>query len=427
MDETERAAAGGMARTALPMAHPGDAGDSARDETGGLPHSKTAMPHRPRRSSACPLLNRDVARAASAVLAALATLLCTTPAAAGCWIDEPPAKSNDQRPLTAPAVAPMDGLAREINAVLHRHPVLAALPDGPTPVRLRTRWSIGYPHPVLARRSLWLQLRDHRPELWGTGPCGLSPNAERIEPRASIVVHVDAPEQLLERRAIYDDELTAWSEPVPTGQAGPHTVYDGRLVVLSSSGRPPWVPVSMDEYLRFHERELKRGADANAKSRREIDGADDAAMERQMQAIYANMRKIDPAAAEKLLAELRAQMPAARAAAQRNVQTSERQAAERLEALRTFRASLPPAVLEGPARLGWTEPREHDVLQRMPRLVKLDTAWAGDPDSRVVGPRLIGLNIQGKGPFEAQMRQVLQTLNYAALASLLAPAGRSVP
>lgn len=409
------------------MAHPGDAGDGARGDSGSLPHLETAMPHRPRPFSPWPYLSRDVARTASAVLAALATLLCTAPAAAGCWVDEPPAKSNDQRPLTAPAVAPMDRLAREINAVLHRHPVLAALPDGPTPVRLRTRWSIGYPHPVMARRSLWLQLREHRSELWGTGPCGLSPNAERIEPRASIVVHVDAPEQLLERRAIYDDELTAWSEPSPTGQAGSHTVYEGRLVVLSSSGRPPWTPVSMDEYLRFHERELKRGADANAKSRRDIDGVDDAAMQRQMQAIYENMRKIDPAAAEKLQSELRAQMPAARAAAQRNVQTSERQDAERLEALRAFRASLPPAVLQGQARLGWTEPREPDVLQRMPRLVKLDAAWAGDPASRVVGPRLIGLNIQGKEPFEAPMRQVLQTLNYAALVSLLAPAGRSAP
>lgn len=416
-----------MAHQVPPMAHPGDDGDGARGDSGSLPHLETAMPHRPRPFSPWPYLSRDVARAASAVLAALATLLCTAPAAAGCWVDEPPAKSNDQRPLTAPAVAPMDRLAREINAVLHRHPVLSALPDGPTPVRLRTRWSIGYPHPVLARRSLWLQLREHRSELWGTGPCGLSPNAERIEPRASIVVHVDAPEQLLERRAIYDDELTAWSEPAPTGQAGTHTVYEGRLVVLSSSGRPPWTPVSMDEYLRFHERELKRGADANAKSRRDIDGVDDAAMQRQMQAIYENMRKIDPAAAEKLLSELRAQMPAARAAAQRNVQTGERQDAERLEALRAFRASLPPAVLQGQARLGWTEPREPDVLERMPRLVKLDAAWAGDPASRVVGPRLIGLNIQGKEPFEAPMRQVLQTLDYAALVSLLAPAGRSAP
>jgi hypothetical protein len=409
------------------MAHPGDAGDGARGDSGSLPHLETAMPHRPRPFSPWAYLSRDVARAASAVLPALTMLLCTAPAAAGCWVDEPPAKSNDQRPLTAPAVAPMDRLAREINAVLHRHPVLAALPDGPTPVRLRTRWSIGYPHPVLARRSLWLQLREHRSELWGTGPCGLSPNAERIEPRASIVVHVDAPEQLLERRAIYDDELTAWSEPAPTGQAGTHKVYEGRLVVLSSSGRPPWTPVSMDEYLRFHERELKRGADANAKSRRDIDGVDDAAMQRQMQAIYENMRKIDPAAAEKLLSELRAQMPAARAAAQRNVQTSERQDAERLEALRAFRASLPPAVLQGQARLGWTEPREPDVLQRMPRLVKLDAAWAGDPASHGVGPRLIGLNIQGKEPFEAPMLQVLQTLDYAALVSLLAPAGRSAP
>ena len=408
-----------MARPAWPMAHPGDACDCARSDSGGLPTQESAMSPRPRPSSRCAHVCREAARAASSVLATLATLLCCTTAAAACWVDEAPAKSNDQRPLSAPGVAPMDRLAREINAVLHRHPVLAALPDGPTPVRLRSRWSIGYPHPVLARRSLWMQLRDHRPELWGSGPCGLSPNAERIEPRASIVVQVDAPEQLLERSALGDEELTAWAEPVPTGQAGAHTVYDGRLVVLSRSGRPPWTPVSMDEYLRFHERELGRLAEANAKSRREVDGVDDAAMERQIQAVYENMRKIDAAAAEKLRADLRVQMPAARAQAQRIVQTSERQDAERLAALRAFRASLPPAVLQGQARLGWSEPREADVLERMPRLVKLDTAWAGDPASRATGPHLIGLKIQGKGPFEGPMGQVLQTLDYAALAALL--------
>lgn len=408
-----------MAHPTPPMAHPGDACGVARSDSGGLPTRELAMSPRPRPSSRRAPVSRKAARVVSATLVTMATLLGCTAAAAGCWVDEPPPRSNDQRPLSAPDVAPMDRLAREINAVLHSHPVLTALPDGPTPVRLRTRWSIGYPHPVLTRRSLWMQLRDHRQELWGSGPCGLSPNAERIEPRASIVVHVDAPEQLLERSAFGDEELTAWAEPVPTGRAGAHTVYDGRLVVLSSSGRPPWIPVSMDEYLRFHERELQRVADANARSRREVDGVDDAAMERQIQAVYENMRKIDAAAAEKLRADLRAQMPAARARAQRIVQTSERQDVERLDALRAFRASLPPAVLQGQARLGWSEPREADVLERMPRLVKLDTAWAGDPASRAAGPRLIGLKIQGKGPFEGPMGQVLQTLNYGALAALL--------
>jgi hypothetical protein len=357
-------------------------------------------------------------------LAALAAL----PGAAGaqggaCWVDDAPAKSNDLRPVTAPGVAPMDRLGREINAVLHRHPALAALPGGATPVRLRTRWAIGYPEPKGGRRSLWLQLRDHRPELWAAGPCGLSPNAERIEPRASIVVHVDAPEQLFQRREVYDDELTAWVEPLPTGRAGAHTVYDGYLVVLSSTGRMPWLPVSMDEYLRFHERELRRGADANDVSKRQVDAFDDAAMDKQMQAVYEGLRKVDPAAAEKLLAELRTQMTAARATAQRKVQTGSRQAAERLEALLAFRASLPPAVLQGQARLGWTEPRTPDMLQRMPRLVKLDPDWAGRPDAPA-GPRVIGLKIQGKEPFQAPMQQALQTLDYAALSALLAPAGK---
>lgn len=389
--------------------------------------SMTTMPKTSFTPWTLPHVNRPIARTAVASMITMATLLCTTPASAGCWVDEPPPKSNDQKPLTTPGVAPMDRLAREINAVFHRNPALKALPDGPTPVRMRTRWSIGYSDPVRGGRSLWMQLRDHRPELWGAGTCGLSPNAERIEPRASIVVQVDAPEQLLGRLALSDEELTAWNEPVLTGEVGLHKVYDGRLVVLSNNGRLPWTPVSMDEYLRFHERELKRVAEANAKSRREVDGMDDAAMERQIQSVYENMRKIDPAGAEKVRTELRAQMPAARSVAQRNAQTSERQDAERMAALRAFRASLSPAVLQGQARAGWSEPRDPDMLQRMPRLVKLDVNWAGAPKSRAPGPHVIGLIIQGKGPFENEMQQALQTLDYAALASLLAPPGSSAP
>jgi hypothetical protein len=379
------------------------------------------MPHPPHRPcAASPGLRAPVL---SGMLAMLLSAASWGAGAAGCWIDETPAKTADQLPISAPAAAPLARLAREINAVLHRHPVLAALSAGPTPVRLRTRWSIGYPDPEVGQRSLWLQLRDHRPELW-VGDCDLSPNAERIAPRASVVVHVDAPEQLLERRVVYDEQLTAWTEPPLTGHAGPHPVYFGWLVVLSANGRPPWVHVSMDEYLRFHERELQRGAEGAAQSRRDVERHDDAAMQRQALAVYENMKKIDAAAAEKVLAELRAQLPAARAAAQRNVDLGERQSTERLDALRAFRASLPPSVLQGPARLGWTEPRAPDMLERMPRLVKIDPAWAGErsPRGAAPGARLIGLKIQGREPFEAPMQQVLQTLDYAALGALLAPA-----
>ena len=167
------------------------------------------------------------------LLAAVLVFVSGGAGAAGCWITEAPARTADQLPIGAPAVAPMVRLAREIDAVLHRHPTLAALPDGPAPVRLRTRWSIGTPHPETGRRSLWLQLREHRPELWA-GNCGLRTHAERIAPRASIVVHVDAPEQLLEQRVVEDDQLTAWQEPPLTGHAGPHPVYFGWLETITA-------------------------------------------------------------------------------------------------------------------------------------------------------------------------------------------------
>lgn len=345
--------------------------------------------------------------------------------AGGCWIDELPRHAGKDSSALATPAGQLEKLARDINAVFHRNPTLAALPEGPVPVRLRTRAQVAVGDPAKGPRPLWMQLRDHREELW-VGTCGVHENSERIEPRASIVVHVDAPELVLERRALNDDQLVAWAEPPLTGYAGQHPVYYGWLVILSSNGQVPWIPVSMDEYLQFQERELQRAADEAAKVGRSVDQQDDASVDRQLRTVYENMKKFDPAAAEKMLADARAQLRGALSAARRNVESGNRISSERLAALRAFRATLRPDELRGQARQGWTESMSQEARQRLPLLVKLNPAWAGNSSVPRVyrGPQLIGLLIQGKGPFEAAMREVMQTLDYAALKALLAPAGQ---
>lgn len=317
----------------------------------------------------------------------------------------------------------MERLASDINAVFHKNRTLTALLDGDEPVRLRTRASIASSYPADGTRPLWMQFREHRKEMW-LGGCSVNENSERLEPRASIVVHVDAPDQILERRALYDDQLTAWVEPPITGTAAGRPVYFGWLVVLSSNGQVPWMPVSMDEYLQFQERELLRAADAAAKVNRATQRQDDAAVDKQLLAVYENMKKFDPAAAEKMLADARAQLRTALPAARRNAESGTQISEDRLTALRTFRASLRPDQLRGQARQGWYQRLSEEELLRLPLLVKVNPAWskADGETGPYRGPKLIGLLIQGKGPFEAAMQEVMQTLDYGALERLLAPA-----
>lgn len=93
-------------------------------------------------------------RFSQTVASLLLAASCGANAAAGCWIADAPTQASDRSPLGTPSTVPVDRLAREINAILHRNPVLAAMPTGPTPVRLRTRWSVGTRQEAAGNRYL---------------------------------------------------------------------------------------------------------------------------------------------------------------------------------------------------------------------------------------------------------------------------------
>jgi len=339
-----------------------------------------------------------------------------------CWFDDPPPKRSISDPRGRTEYDALERVARELNGVFHRSASLNKVLESTEPARLRSRWSVALSSTSNVRSSLWMQVREHRKEMW-LDSCSFSKNAERIEPRASIVVHVDAPDALLERRVLYDDQLTAWAQPPITGFSGSRPIYFGWLVVLTADGRVPWEPVSMEEYLQFHKRELERADATTKKTSEQVRRQDDVTLDKQAVLVYENMRKFDPAAAEKMLADLRAQLPAAKDQARRNAANSERQATTALAALEAFRTSLPVAVLKGQARMGWTEPLEQSQVERLPLLVKVRKDWAaaGNEERAPYRPRLIGLIIQGKGPFSGLMQDVLQELDYGAIQALVQP------
>ena len=323
----------------------------------GARHSRGVFNHHP--TAMTPPLTRR--RALASLLAASVPALSPAQAATPlCWSDDEHPRTADQLAVTDARVAVTRRLAHRINALLKSNAAMQALPE----TRLRSRWQIGGLFNLPAR-PLWLQARDHRPSMW-VGSCGVLEAADRLPPRASVVVQVNITSDLFKgEREIYDEQLTAWREPQATGHVNGHPLTFGRQLVLTSTGRPPWVPVPQASYLDFVEREFDR-----------------------QQAAHGATPYWDQ---------------------QRTI-------------VRAFRARLSAAELAGQARLGWTGQHPDVPLERWPRLVMIDPAFPWDRRDPQRA-QIIRIVVQGSEAWEAPMQRVLQTLDLSAFEALMQPAG----
>ena len=366
---------------------------------------------------------------AAATLSVLLLVALPLPAAAAidCWVDAEHPTTADQRSigdLRDPTVAPMRQALRQVNAVLHGQRELHELPR----TRLRSSWQVGgqWDEPA---RSGSLLLRDHRESMWLPGRCDVNPKADRLGPMASVTVAINAPTAFFEspHAELRDEELQAWREVPATGELNGYTLYGGRQLVFTRGGRLPWVPVTTAEYIAFTLRDLQRRMQDEARARAALpaEGDDEA----QVQKVAAGLRKVDPAAADKLAAELRAQLLAAREAEARNAR---RRAAAGADAnplqtmtrrVQAWRASLTPQQLAAPALLGLNGlhdpavPLEPDP-KRYPRLVKPDPTFPWDR-SHPGRPQMLKVAIDGGDVFTEPMQRVLQRLDLKALQALV--------
>lgn len=366
---------------------------------------------------------------AVAALSTLLLVLLPQPAAAAidCWVDAEHRMTADQRVVTDPAVAPMRQALQKVNAVLHAQRELHELPR----TRLRSSWQIGGQWDEPARSGSFL-LRDHRESMWLPGRCDVNPKADRLGPMAAIVVAINAPTAFFEspHAELRDEKLQAWREVPATGEVNGYTLYGGRQLVFTRGGRLPWVPVTTAEYVDFTLRDLKRRQQEEAKARAGLPAEGDAAAreafdEAQVQKVAEGMRKVDPAAAEKMATELRAQMRAAREA---DARMARRKAAAGVDAnplqtmlnrVEAFRASLSPQQLAAPALLGLNGLHDASVPHdRYPRLVKPDPDFPWD--RRHPGrPQMVKVSVDGGDVFTEPMQRVLQTLDLRALQALV--------
>jgi hypothetical protein len=359
--------------------------------------------------------------------AALAVLPAPSVAAVDCWVDAEVPSTGDQRSVRDPAVAPMRQALQAVNAVLHAQREMHELPR----TRLRSSWQIGgqWNEPA---RSGSLLVRDHRESMWLPGRCDVNPKADRLEPKATVVVAINAPISFFEspHPELHDDQFQAWREVSATGQLNGYTLYGGHQLVFTRGGRLPWMPVTTAEYLDFTLRDLQRRTQDEAQARGSLLAAGDTAAreaweEAQVRKVTDAMRNVDPAGAEKMGAELRAQFREAREA---ELRSARRKAAAGFDAnpvqtmirrVQAWRASLSPQQLAAPALLGLNGLHDSNVpLDRYPRLVKPDPNFPWDRQ-HPARPQMLKVSVRGGGDFEQPMQRVLQRLDLKALQALV--------
>lgn len=379
-----------------------------------------------------PSLPSGRATALAYAVATLSTLLLVVlpePAAAAidCWMDAEHRTTADQRAVADPVVAPMRRALQQVNALLHAQRELHELPR----TRLRSSWQIGGHWSEPARSGSFL-LRDHRESMWTPGRCDVDPRADRLGPMAAIVVAINAPTAFFEspHAELRDDQLQAWREVPATGRVNGYTLYGGRQLVFTRDGRLPWIPVTTAEYLDFTLRDLQRRQQDETKSRGGLPAQGDMAAretfdEAQVKKVVDGMRKVDPAAADKMATELRAQYRAAREAEARSARRRAAAGADAnpLQTMRhrveTYRDSLSPQQLAAPALLGLNGLHDTSVpTDRYARLVRPDPdfPWDRAHPSR---PQMLKVSIDGGDVFAEPMQRVLKTLDMKGFQALV--------
>lgn len=352
----------------------------------------------------------------------LATVMvCMGDANAACWIERERPTSADKLPITHQRIAGVRAAAQAMNDILERNAALRGLPD----VRLRSTWQVsGHP-----RSTPWspygfhLVLWAHPRQAWGTGDCDVTPNADRLEPRAAVVVQANSVRSTLTQQhsGVRDEHIEAFIEPEQIGQVGRYPVYRGQWIVLTFDGRAPWVPITTAEYLAFEERRLSKAvaeADRNIAEATAKAGQYDDSGPRQ---VYEAMKKTNPAEAEKFWATIQGvKAQAAQTAVAAGAAPPVTNAyVQQLEDLRALRASLTPDELQSQARAGHTSRSPMRPVESLPRLVKLDPAfpWERTDPNRI---RMMEIHFSGAGaPYDAMMRQAVETFDWPAIEALL--------
>ncbi len=187
------------------------------------------------------------------------------------------------------------------------------------------------------------------------------------------------------------------------------------------------MPVTTAEYLDFTERDLQRKLDgAQADEAVARAAAAPAAQDEMLERVAEGLRRTDPANAERLIAEIRAQHAqsragedAAQARRRRRPGVDEAPVGTMLRRVRAWPAGLSVAQLAAPARLGVNGLHSPDVpVERHPRLAKPDPSFPWDL-ARPAQAQMLKLEVRCVDHFKQPMQRVMDALDLDALDALV--------
>lgn len=314
--------------------------------------------------------------------------------------------------MTPPSAAALRQAAHAVERIAKADAAFMA--GNRRPIRVRTTidaWR-GTPHGAIINTVAYTQ------KAWVRGACDVIPQADRGGDLSEGAIHVilNDPYSFLTAR-LGDHDFEAFEEPVRTGEFAGFPIYDQLYVLISRTGKVPWVPVTVADALRFEEARMKRRFDewTAEKQRPSISLAS-------IETSYQAMRKIDPEAAEKTRAALVNVMQDEKIQRAKMEADHDARLARQAVAWAAYRAALTPAQLQAQARLGVVGAdqivRVDDPNGR--RLVKADPALATLPPGEVHLIRVFRGDWP-KDPVEGRtewMRRTNDTLDFAALARL---------
>lgn len=297
----------------------------------------------------------------------------------------------------------------------------AVFMSGNKPVRVRT--SISYYGQDWLSASVITTAYNQK--AWLRDGCKVSPNADRGGGLADgqIAIFINDPGALLGGQ-LGDGELRASFAPAPRGSFAGYPVYlaggqaQNPRVLLSDGGYRPWVPVTVAEMLRWHERELLRREAHFERARQSVNALD----ERKIDEIYRGLQKADPAAAEKTRSNLLASLEKMRASAAKNEAAGAQAVTKQRAAFDAYRASLTAAQLAAPGTMSGTTTPEGAVRVDDPEgkpLARIDPTYAGR-DPKRLHVIVVSIAPQPKtDPEYAWQQTSYEALDFGALASLL--------
>ena len=258
--------------------------------------------------------------------------------------------------------------------------------------------------------------------------CGIIPQADRIgadQAGVSFAVnttgYIYIPQDL--QGSMYDP-LLAFPEPqlIKTidNKAFYYKAANGtRFILFSYNNLPPWIPVTIAEYLDMKERELqqKQAEFEKDKTSAKPIHVDD----KQVKEMYEQFKKTDAKAAEEYKQTME-KLKAEQASINNKIMQQFEEQTKRLEAeakaLKNFRENLSPVELNKQACLGsgayslWTEGSSY----RTP-LVKMIPNYFSAADKNQI--KLITIWAGGIGDWETYAEKALETLNYPAIKALV--------